>query len=206
MVGDLLLVAFSAQGPGMQQWHAPVAALRAAGLRVDALYLADPSNSFYLQDPSGGWDGLAHFGSLVSSYVERYQGRVLMVGSSMGATASLQHAALAARALSFAPRVDLALSHGAFIPAVARIACLTAIADAVASAAQGSVAVHVGMGNHVDMAQVDTIPKKASVHVVAHETFHHNVPAYLEGMGELVPLLKAEALRALKESLRVDCQ
>ena len=37
----------------------------------------DPSNSFYLQDPSGGWDGLAHFGSLVSSYVERYQVRDL---------------------------------------------------------------------------------------------------------------------------------
>ena len=30
MDGELLLVAFSAQGPGMQQWHAPAAALRAA--------------------------------------------------------------------------------------------------------------------------------------------------------------------------------
>ena len=49
MRGDLLLLAFSAQGPGMQQWHAPCAAVRAAGLLLDTLYIADPSNSFYLQ-------------------------------------------------------------------------------------------------------------------------------------------------------------
>ena len=49
--GEMLLIAFSAQGPGMQQWHAPAAALRAWGLQLDALYVADPSNSFYLQDP-----------------------------------------------------------------------------------------------------------------------------------------------------------
>ena len=120
----------------------------------------------------------------------------------MGATAALQHAALAARALSFAPRVDLSLSHGSFVPAPVRTACVTAIAQAVASAARESVAVHVGTGNHVDMAQVESVPAAASVDVVSHETFHHNVPAYLEAMGELVPLLKAEALRVLAGSLR----
>ena len=48
----MLLVAFAAQGPGMQQWQAAAAApLRAAGASLDALYLADPSNSYYLQAP-----------------------------------------------------------------------------------------------------------------------------------------------------------
>ena len=51
---ELLLVAFAAQGAGMQQWVAPCAATRAAGMQLDALYVADPSNSYYLQDPSGG--------------------------------------------------------------------------------------------------------------------------------------------------------
>jgi hypothetical protein len=46
----VLLVAFAAQGPGMQQWQAAAAApLRAAGASLDVLYLADPSNSYYLQ-------------------------------------------------------------------------------------------------------------------------------------------------------------
>ena len=78
--GELLLVAFSAQGPGMQQWHAPAAALRAAGVTLDVLYVADPSNSFYLQDPGGGWDGVRHFGAIVRPHAAQYEGRVLMVG------------------------------------------------------------------------------------------------------------------------------
>ena len=44
--GEVLLVAFAAQGPGMQQWSAPCAAARAAGVQLDCLYLADPSNSY----------------------------------------------------------------------------------------------------------------------------------------------------------------
>ena len=45
-----LLVAFAAQGPGMQQWGmAAVGPLRAAGVALDVLYLVDPSNSYYLQ-------------------------------------------------------------------------------------------------------------------------------------------------------------
>ena len=62
----MLLVAFSAQGPGIQQWQvAALAPLRALGASLDALYLADPSNSYYLQDPGGGWAGIAHFSELV---------------------------------------------------------------------------------------------------------------------------------------------
>ena len=62
----MLLVAFSAQGPGIQQWQAAaLAPLRALGASLDALYLADPSNSYYLQDPGGGWGGIAHFSELV---------------------------------------------------------------------------------------------------------------------------------------------
>lgn len=201
MVGDILIVAFSAQGPGMQQWHAPAAALRAAGLHVDALYLADPSNSFYLQDPSGGWGGLAYFDQLVRSFAGRYGRRVIILGSSMGATAALHHARLATRVLSFAPRVDLSLSHGAFVPASTREASLAAITQGVLQSMPGGVVVHVGTGNHVDMAQVDRLPKLESVKVIAHDTFHHNVPAYLEGQGELVALIKSEALDVLRWTL-----
>ena len=65
----------------------------------------------------------------------------------------------------------------------------------------GSIVVHVGTGNHVDMAQVATVRQAPAVHVVEHETFHHNVPAHLEGQGELVPMLKAEALHVLRTSM-----
>ena len=33
---------------------------------------------------------------------------------------------------------------------------------------------------------------------VEHDTFHHNVPQFLQQQGELVPLLKDEMLRVLR--------
>ena len=33
----------------MQQWAVPAAAARASGVPLDVLYLADPSNAYYLQ-------------------------------------------------------------------------------------------------------------------------------------------------------------
>ena len=193
----VLLVAFSAQGPAVQQWHAPCAALRAAGAPLDALYVTDPSNSFYLQDPSGAWDGLAYFDRLVRETARHYA-HVLAVGSSMGATACLQHARLATRAVAFAPRVDLSLSHGSFVPPPTRAACLDAIHRALDGCAPAAVTVHVGSGNHVDVAQVACLrPSAPSLRVVGHDTFHHNVPQLLQQQGALVPLLKDEVLRAL---------
>ena len=94
--GDVLLVAFAAQGAGMQQWAAPCSATRAAGVALDALYLADPSNSYYLQDPSCEYDGVRHYEQLIIAHTQHYK-HVLMVGSSMGGTAALIHAHLAHR-------------------------------------------------------------------------------------------------------------
>ena len=56
----------------MQQWHAPCAAVRAAGVQLDTLYVADPSNSFYLQDPSGSWQGLAHYDAILRRHAAPY--------------------------------------------------------------------------------------------------------------------------------------
>ena len=58
--------------------------------------------------------------------------------------------------------------------------------------------VHVGGGNHVDLAQVACVRGVASVRVVEHDTFHHNVPQFLQQAGELVPLLRDEVMRVLR--------
>ena len=193
---DVLLVAFAAQGPGMLQWAVPVAAARAAGVSLDALYLADPSNSYYLQDPSGGWGGIDHFDAIIRARAREYD-RVLIVGSSMGGTAALMHAHLARRTLAFGPRVDLRRTHGAYVPDSAKAACTDAVMRSLRAVAPGGrVAVHVGRQNAVDVMQADTVRGLATV--VEHETFHHNVPMHLERDGALVPLLKLELLELLK--------
>ena len=174
---QVLLVGFSAQGPGMQQWQAAaVAPLRALGASIDALYLADPSNSYYLQDPGCGWGGIAHFSALVRRHSKcshphvrtmallatpfsalvrqhaQYYDRVLMVGSSMGGAAALMHAHHAHEVLAFGPRVDLERTHGSYVPDAAKRACASGV-HASLRAMRGHATVHVGSGNAVDVMQ-----------------------------------------------------
>ena len=78
------------------------------------------------------------------------------------------------------------------MPAPTRAASLEAIVGGLAACQHGAATVHVGGGNHVDVAQVASVAGLASVHVVEHDTFHHNVPQFLQQQGELVPLLKDE--------------
>ena len=195
--GEALLVAFAAQGPGLQQWVAPCSAARAAGVQLDTLYLADPSNSYYQQDPTGGWGGHSHFEAIVREHGQHY-GKVLMISSSMGATAALQHAALADRVLAFGPRAALHSTHGSFVPEHAQRACADAIRRAL-EAARRSVAVHVGTGNLLDMQQAGLVRGMPGVEVAEHDTFHHNVPMHLEREGlfkrELLTLLQPRAAR-----------
>ena len=46
----------------------------------------------------------------------------------------------------------------------------------------------------VDVAQVRSVAHLSSVRVVQHATFHHNVPAYLEREGLLVPMVRSEVV------------
>ena len=78
------------------------------------------------------------------------------------------------------------------MPAPTRAASLEAIVGGLSACQHGAATVHVGGGNHVDVAQVASVAGLASVHVVEHDTFHHNVPQFLQQQGELVPLLKDE--------------
>ena len=194
--GQILLIAFAAQGPGMQQWLSPVAASRSSGLHaLDALYVADPSNSYYLQDPNNKWEGVQYYEALVRSYASKYE-HVLLIGSSMGASACLLHAHLGSRAIAFAPRIDLSASHGVYVPEATRKAGLKHTLDSLEKV-KGIASVHCGRGNFVDKAQVEHVRGCKSVRVVEHPTFHHNVPAFLERAGVLVALIRRELLEIL---------
>ena len=221
--GDVLLVAFAAQGPGMQQWVAPCAATRAAGVSLDALYLADPSNSYYLQDPTGEWHGIQYYDQLVREHAMNYS-KVLMIGSSMGGTAALVHAKLATRVISFGPKTELERCHGSFLPEGARRACHEAIVANTARSQSRSITIHVGSGNLEDVLQAERVaqrtpptqlhssspsilitassPSRVScASIIEHDTFHHNVPMYLEREGMLVGLFKSECEALLRPEL-----
>ena len=62
----------------------------------------------------------------------------------------------------------------------------------------GTASVHVGRCNYVDKAQVEHVRGLPSLCVVEHPTYHHNVPAFLEREGLLVPMIKAEVMALLR--------
>lgn len=173
--GDILVVAFAGQGVGNLQWNTPCAAARAAGVALDALYLADPSNSYYMQSPDGCWNGIGHFGNIIAQYAPHYS-KVLIVGSSMGGTAALLHAAGGGKVLAFGPKVNLEMTHGSFLPPSVRAACASAIHAALIKSAvingNSAVEVHVGSENLEDVLQGQLVPGQC---LRQHDTFHHNV-------------------------------
>eukprot|EP00941_MAST-03F_sp_MAST-3F-sp1_P005153 g5153.t1 len=202
--GDILVIAFAAQGAGMQQWTAPISAARSAGISVDALYMADPSNSYYMQTPSHDrtWNGPKYYRKIIERYTEKYK-RVLMIGSSMGGTAALIHSHLADRTLSFGPRICLESTHGSYLGTEASVACEAAVMESL-KASTGRVngrnnrlvTVHVGSLNLEDCLQTVSLPD--NVRVQFHDTFHHNVPMFLQRGGLLVDLFKHELLSLMK--------
>ena len=135
--------------------------------------------------------GPEYYARLIRSASQGYD-RVLMLGSSMGATAALVHAPLAHRVLAFGPRVSLERTHGSFLPAAARAECTRSVRAALhaLSTRGGSAAVHFGRDNLEDVVQAECVAALAAaacaatgcssaVSLVAHDTFQCADPAAL---------------------------
>ena len=83
VLADVLVITFSAQGAPVAQGQAEVRALRDSFLKVDALYVCDPANAWFLQDPLQQWRGLACLGCNVTcdefpSHTETYTSALLI--------------------------------------------------------------------------------------------------------------------------------
>eukprot|EP01102_Stenamoeba_stenopodia_P016682 TRINITY_DN5850_c0_g1_i1.p1 TRINITY_DN5850_c0_g1~~TRINITY_DN5850_c0_g1_i1.p1 ORF type:complete len:259 (-),score=32.69 TRINITY_DN5850_c0_g1_i1:48-824(-) len=74
----------------------------------DHLFLVDPLQSWYLNDPERTWSGHQWYSDAISQYTKEYPGKVLFVGNCMGATGCLEHANLARACLLFNPLVNIA--------------------------------------------------------------------------------------------------
>ncbi|CAF1259269.1 unnamed protein product [Adineta steineri] len=88
----------------------------------DVLFLTDPAQCFYLQDPDYKWQGLIYYRNLVKTYSTLYQ-RVILIGASLGGSMVCMCAALATISIAFNPILDPTLLGlpwrimGAFCPA-----------------------------------------------------------------------------------------
>lgn len=90
--------------------------------QFDALFLTDPSQCFYLQDPHYNWQGLTYCRNLVKLYSTLYK-RVILIGASLGGSMVCMCADLSTISIAFNPILDPTLLGlpwrimGAFCPA-----------------------------------------------------------------------------------------
>jgi len=192
-VQDTLVVTFSAQGGPVAQGQAEVRALRDASLKVDALYVCDPANAWYLQDPDFGWNGLAYYDDKIRSITQRYK-HVFMWGGSMGGSAALLFACLADCVHAFSPQANLAFTWPTFGNAEVREAFRARVQESITQC-RGTVTVHVGEENHNDNRHAGALPSCVQLHL--HDTANHNTMKHVKQRDKLLPLLKFEILNMM---------
>eukprot|EP00927_Polykrikos_kofoidii_P060717 TRINITY_DN55639_c0_g1_i1.p1 TRINITY_DN55639_c0_g1~~TRINITY_DN55639_c0_g1_i1.p1 ORF type:complete len:903 (+),score=153.36 TRINITY_DN55639_c0_g1_i1:123-2711(+) len=192
-VQDVLVVTFSSQGAPVAMGLTEVRALRDSLLRVDALYVCDPANAWFLQDPGFRWVGLAYFEAKIKEITSKYR-RVFMWGGSMGGSAALLFSHLADCAHAFSPQVDLAITWPSFATAEVREGFRKQLQESVVRC-RGPVVVHVGEENHTDVRHASLLPPSVRVHY--HDTANHNTMKHVKLRDKLLPLLKFEVSRLL---------
>jgi Leucine-rich repeat (LRR) protein len=196
--GKVLVIAFGS-APGVPNWGGALRRVReaaetAAEADFDVLYVVDPARGWY---GGGSDDEFAQWEVRIADVAKRYPNGVVMIGESMGASATLMLAAHATSVHAFCPQVDLTSSsirpaHGeGWFDTMRR-----RILDGVMSC-PGKVTVHVGNWRH-DLSQVNLLPREAScLHVHLYSLDSHRLAAALDRTGKLLPLLRAAILNEM---------
>ncbi|CAF1199941.1 unnamed protein product [Rotaria sordida] len=73
--------------------------------QFDVLFLTDPAQCFYLQDPNYQWQGLKYYRNLVQIYSTLYQ-HIILIGASLGGSMVCMCADLATISIAFNPILD----------------------------------------------------------------------------------------------------
>lgn len=212
----VLVVSFGS-APGVPNWGGLLKRVRAAATAPieaawDVLYVVDPHRSWY----GGGDDSIINNddastsqnnNNMYKSYYERLAkvtseyDKVIMIGDSMGATASLLFSPLATRVIAFCPQVDL--SAASIRPACSDNCWYERLRSRllynVEKGSQATIQVHVGNWQH-DLDQVKDIGKKrgrTGVVVKIWGVNSHRLAAVLDGRERLLPLVRSAVLEEL---------
>ena len=184
------------------------AAVEAAAVGFDVLYVADVTRSWYHGGGIGG--GTASNDEAERSWREGIEGiagryaRVLNLGDSMGASAALLFADVADHAMAFCPQVDLVSAsirpgRSARWMRYFRKHLVAAVDRAVTGPRRSRVEIHSGTWEH-DLAQADFVPDAVgrdridaeglALNVVLHQVDNHRLALALEEGDELLPMVR----------------
>jgi hypothetical protein len=187
----VLIVSFGS-APGVPNWGGLLKKLQKnakSGDTYDVLYVCDVERSWYMSNVMSV-DQDAEFerwSSYLRNACENYE-RVLYIGDSMGASASLMFAEHATRVLAFCPQVDL---YAASIRPSRSQAWFRRFKRVLTSGLEKSaakVSVHTGSWDH-DKHQASLLPQTKIEHVV-HRVDSHRLALALDGEEKLLPIIQ----------------
>jgi len=210
-MADVLIVSFAGSTlvvggfPRAEFQKTLLAVCQGNNLKVDLLFVTDPSQAFYLRHPSGRWDAGDFYAANLDRISSRYS-KVLAIGSSMGATAILHLAGrfTCHKAVVFNPLVDLMNETrtmfwlgGLRVPFDMRRNLPSMIARQFntrsISPTDCKLVAHISRYSKHDQQQKEVLVERLqqrALQVVYHDASAHVLPKILQERGELVPLLR----------------
>ncbi|MDP2438476.1 MAG: hypothetical protein Q8P67_22255 [archaeon] len=194
---DTLVVAFG--GGALQLAQIPSAEFVSATneLCCDRLFLTDPSQTWYLRDADGSWNGIESLKSRLRAYrsLKGYR-NVVLIGNCLGGTAALLCADVADAVLAFNPQID-PQHHAMFkyrlgarrLPQHVRDGLPEAIKEATRKCP--SVYLHCS-DNPVERREGAKLACIPNVNITYHpwSRANTNLPGNLKKQNQLIPLLQ----------------
>lgn len=187
----VLIVSFGS-APGVPNWGGLLKKLQKnvkEGDSYDVLYVCDVERSWYMSNDMSV-DQKAEFDRW-SRYLEEvcagYE-RVLYIGDSMGASASLMFAKHATRVLAFCPQVDLYVASIRPSRSNVWFQRFKTFMTSALEDASADISVHTGSWDH-DKHQASLLPHSKIKHIV-HQVDSHRLALALDGEEKLLPIIQ----------------
>eukprot|EP01095_Lingulamoeba_sp_RSL-Kostka_P015852 TRINITY_DN745_c1_g1_i1.p1 TRINITY_DN745_c1_g1~~TRINITY_DN745_c1_g1_i1.p1 ORF type:complete len:276 (+),score=59.22 TRINITY_DN745_c1_g1_i1:33-860(+) len=164
-------------------------------LPCDQLFLADPDQSWYYNDPERNWDGINHLQERLGNLLKDYS-NIMVVGNCLGGTGALLFSNLATQAVVFNPFINfindkrLKVRYGSSrLPKDIKKKHTNLLNDTI-SQCRGDVYVHVSELNEDDLDQSKYLDTSLeNLHIIYHPWSQKNLPGHLKKRDELIPLI-----------------
>jgi len=192
-----LVVAFAGGALRMAMMPQPEFVRTLSGFDCDKLFITDPLQSWYLNDPENQWKGYEYHEQKLRDLTRKYD-RVMFIGNCMGGTGALLFSHLASHVVVFNPQNDLGKMKSFLVNmTVKRIPQSTfqlfqqRLSENVSKCKK--ITNHVG-SSKLDLEQLESLEKmcahSSNLCVVKHEWGNDNLPGSLKKHDELVPIIQ----------------
>jgi len=193
---EKLIVSFA--GAALRVGGTPIAEFKKTlhEMECDQLFLIDPNQSWYLNDPKLQWNGYEYHSEKLKNFIkESNYKKVMFIGASLGATAALLYSNMSDLVLAFNPQVDINRLRGMMgwnarrVPKHIRINFCNLLNNNI-SKCNGKIFAHISTLPG-DALQATYLKPVDHLTIVKHLDFdEHGLASHLKKKGQLVSLIK----------------